>query len=98
MDRDIGELAADVERAVRLLARGPGAHGLEGLARFLLRSEAIASSRIEGMEVSPQQVGLAELADDLAPLLRPKPDAATAEANEFRAVRTAFNKAEMLRG
>ena len=41
---------------------------------------------------------LLELADDLAPLLRPKPDAANAEANEFRAVRTAFNKAEMLRG
>jgi len=37
---------------------------LEGLARFLLRSEAIASSRIEGLQVSPQQVGLAELADE----------------------------------
>lgn len=41
---------------------------------------------------------LLELADDLAPLLRPKPDAAAAELNEFRAVRTAFNKAEALRG
>ena len=40
---------------------------------------------------------LLELADDLAPLLRPKPEVANAEANEFRAVRTAFNKAEMLR-
>ena len=40
---------------------------------------------------------LLELADDLAPLLRPKPEAANAEANEFRAIRTAFNKAEMLR-
>ena len=64
LDRDIGELAAQVERSVRLLGRAPGAHGLEGLARFLLRSEAIASSRIEGMEVSPQQVGLAELVDE----------------------------------
>jgi Fic family protein len=64
LDRDIGELAAQVERAVRRLGRAPGAHGLEGLARFLLRSEAIASSRIEGMEVSPQQVGLAELVDE----------------------------------
>jgi Fic family protein len=35
---------------------------LEGLARFLLRSEAIASSRIEGLQVSPQQVALFELA------------------------------------
>jgi DNA-binding transcriptional LysR family regulator len=41
---------------------------------------------------------LLELADDLAPLLRPKPDAAEAERNEFRAIRTAFNKAEALRG
>lgn len=36
--------------------------GLEHLARFLLRSEAIASSRIEGLQVSAQQVALAELA------------------------------------
>lgn len=36
----------------------------EGLARFLLRSEAIASSRIEGLQVSPQQVGLAEVAEE----------------------------------
>ncbi len=41
---------------------------------------------------------LLELADDLAPLLRPKPDTGLGEANEFRAIRTAFNKAEMLRG
>ncbi|MEX2292098.1 MAG: Fic/DOC family N-terminal domain-containing protein [Mycobacteriales bacterium] len=34
------------------------------LERFLLRSEAIASSRIEGLQVSPQQVGLAEVADE----------------------------------
>jgi len=54
--------AARAERAVRGLLDAPGAGGLEGLARFLLRSEAIASSRIEGLAVSPQQVGLAELA------------------------------------
>nr|WP_231949910.1 Fic/DOC family N-terminal domain-containing protein [Alloactinosynnema sp. L-07] len=34
----------------------------EGLARFLLRSEAIASSKIEGLRVSAQQIALAELA------------------------------------
>jgi hypothetical protein len=54
--------AADVEAAVRNLSQGPELRSIEGLARFLLRSEAIASSRIEGMQVSPQQVALAELA------------------------------------
>ena len=37
---------------------------LAGVARFLLRSEAIASSMIEGISPSPQQVALAELAQD----------------------------------
>jgi hypothetical protein len=44
------------------LAHAPGATGLESLGRFLLRSEAIASSRIEGLQVSAQQGALAELA------------------------------------
>lgn len=55
--------SASVERSVRRLTVSPGSDGLESLARFLLRSEAIASSRIEGVQVSPQQVALAELAD-----------------------------------
>ncbi|MBB3086635.1 Fic family protein [Geodermatophilus sabuli] len=60
-----GNRAATVaERAVRELATGPGAQALEGLSRFLLRSEAIASSLIEGIAPSPQQVALAELAQD----------------------------------
>lgn len=54
--------AADVESSVRGLTLTPEARSLEGLARFLLRSEAIASSRIEGLQVSAQQVALAELA------------------------------------
>lgn len=58
----LGAKAARLESSVRALLDGPGAHGLEGLARFLLRSEAIASSRIEGLEASPQQIALAELA------------------------------------
>jgi Fic family protein len=53
---------AGVETLVRRLGERPGSHGLEHLARFLLRSEAIASSRIEGLQASPQQVALAELA------------------------------------
>lgn len=58
----VAALAADAEREVRALSAGPEVSGLEGLARFLLRSEAIASSRIEGLEVSPQQLAIAELA------------------------------------
>jgi Fic family protein len=61
---DVSDLSWQVENAVRRLGDRPGARGLEGLARFLLRSEAIASSRIEGLQVSPQQVGLAEIAEE----------------------------------
>lgn len=63
LSADLSPLAWQVESQVRTLGETPGAHGLEALARFLLRSEAIASSRIEGLEVSPQQVGLAEVAE-----------------------------------
>ena len=56
------EVAA-AERAVRALNRG--AHRDLGLvSRFLLRSEAIASSFIEGIAPSPRNVALAELALD----------------------------------
>jgi Fic family protein len=58
-----GELSrqfATVERSIRAL-NGTGADDLAGIARFLLRSEAIASSRIEGIAPSAQQVALAEL-------------------------------------
>jgi DNA-binding transcriptional LysR family regulator len=46
----------------------------------------------EGADTRP----LNELADELAPLLRPKPEEAI-DGSEFRAVRTAFDKAEALR-
>jgi DNA-binding transcriptional LysR family regulator len=47
----------------------------------------------EGADAKP----LNDLADELAPLLRPKPDEAD-DGSAFRAVRTAFGKAEALRG
>lgn len=56
---DVDELVAKAERAVRNLAGD--AHDLASIARFLLRSEAIASSRIEGISPSAHQVALAEL-------------------------------------
>ena len=59
---DLARTAAVVESRVRGLVDAPGSTGLESLSRFLLRSEAIASSRIEGLQASAQQVALAELA------------------------------------
>jgi Fic family protein len=62
LSRELATTAAQVEMSVRGLAHAPGSIGLESLGRFLLRSEAIASSRIEGLQVSAQQVAIAELA------------------------------------
>ncbi len=54
------DLAADIVDAERELAvfdsRVQEAHDLEQLARFLLRAEAVASSKIEGLEVSGRRL------------------------------------------
>ncbi|MFG1906414.1 Fic family protein [Kribbella sp. NPDC048928] len=52
------ELAADIVDAERALAAfgGPGEHHLEQLARFLLRAEAVASSKIEGLQVNSRRL------------------------------------------
>jgi len=61
-----GDLAADVadaEMAIRDLNDAGTAHiSLEGLARFLLRAESVASSRIEGLHAAPQRLINAEMA------------------------------------
>ena len=60
---EVDAQVAGAERAVRSLNRS--AHGDLGLvSRFLLRSEAIASSYIEGIAPSPRNIALAELALD----------------------------------
>lgn len=84
---ELGARAARAERDVRTLSTGPGAAGLEGLARFLLRSEAIASSLIEGIAPSPQQVALAELSQDEP--VRGFSDQARLVANNITILRTA---------
>ncbi len=61
---ELGRKSAQAERVVRALSVGPGSDALEGISRLLLRSEAIASSMIEGIAPSPQQVAIAELAED----------------------------------
>lgn len=60
IDGTVSRHVSAVERSIRALNR-LGTEGLAGIARFLLRSEAIASSRIEGIAPSAQQVALAEL-------------------------------------
>lgn len=52
------ELAADVADTERALAAFEGApdQGLEQLARFLLRAEAVASSKIEGLQVNSRRL------------------------------------------
>lgn len=55
----VDELVAAAERAVRSLSGN--VRDLAGIARFLLRSEAIASSRIEGIAPAVKGVALAEL-------------------------------------
>ncbi|MGW6197145.1 Fic family protein [Kribbella sp. NPDC055110] len=52
------ELAADIADSERALAAfgGFGEHHLEQLARFLLRAEAVASSKIEGLQVNSRRL------------------------------------------
>ncbi|WBQ06527.1 Fic family protein [Kribbella sp. CA-293567] len=52
------ELTADIADTERALAAfgGPGEHHLEQLARFLLRAEAVASSKIEGLQVNSRRL------------------------------------------
>jgi len=61
-----GELAADIadaEQAVRHLNDAGTRHvSLEGLARFLLRAESVASSHIEGLHATPRTLLEAEVA------------------------------------
>lgn len=60
------DLAADIsdaESAIRRLnATGTSHASLEGLARFLLRAESVASSKIEGLEAGPRRLLDAEVA------------------------------------
>lgn len=60
------EVAADVADAERqilsLPMHGSGLATIEALSRFLLRAEAVASSRIEGLEVGARRLAHAEIA------------------------------------
>ena len=49
---EVADLAADAETAIRALNDRASVGGLEAIGPLLLRSEAVASSRIEGYDVS----------------------------------------------
>jgi len=61
-------LTADVAQADVLLAevnrKGPALRALEALARQVLRAESVASSRIEGLELSHRRLARAAFAED----------------------------------
>lgn len=58
LSHETAELAARAETRVRSLATS---QDLAAVGRFLLRSEAIASSQIEGIAPSAHKIALAEL-------------------------------------
>jgi Fic family protein len=60
---DVAADVSDAERAVqRLNASGIPYRGYEAIARLLLRAEAVASSRIEGLEIGGRRLARADAA------------------------------------
>src|SRR3990170_4811147 len=55
----VAEAIAEAERAVRDLATVPSLAGLEALRSQLLRAESVASSRIEGLQLSHRRLAKA---------------------------------------
>ncbi len=54
---DLAADIADAETAIRDLNQAGTSHmSLEGLARFLLRAESVASSKIEGLDAGPRRL------------------------------------------
>src|SRR5487761_818206 len=66
LDGDVSADISDAESAVRVLnSEATTLTGLEGLARLLLRAEAVASSKIEGLQVGGRRLLRAEMAREL---------------------------------
>jgi hypothetical protein len=63
LDGDVAAEVADAETSIaRLNVSGAGLVNTEALARILLRAEAVASSRIEGLDVGARRLLHAEIA------------------------------------
>jgi Fic family protein len=56
---DVSLLISDAEGEIRALDSTPGTRGLEAVAPLLLRAESVASSRIEGLELSQRNLARA---------------------------------------
>lgn len=69
LDARVAADVSDAERAISTLDATvdatPHPHRLEVLARLLLRAEAVGSSQIEGLVVSPRRLALASLDPEL---------------------------------
>src|SRR6266849_5208838 len=66
LDGDVSADVTDAESAIHILnAEATSLTGLEGLARLLLRAEAVASSKIEGFEIGGRRLLHAEAARTL---------------------------------
>jgi Fic family protein len=63
LDASLSGLVSDAEHAVRQL-NDEGGTALEPLARLLLRTESIASSKVEGMNLGVRELARAEAKDD----------------------------------
>lgn len=53
---DVVQRVSEAEQAIRALNAGPEYDGLEAVARQLLRTESVGSSRIEGMQISQRRL------------------------------------------
>ena len=69
LPNDVAQVAGEADEAIRALNRvPPSLTSLETLARQLLRVESVASSRIEGLELSHRRLARAAFVDDKADL------------------------------
>lgn len=78
------------ETAIRTLSDPALQRNMAGISRFLLRSEAIASSQIEGITPNARNVALAELADEQGENLRGITDQARLVARNMTTVKASI--------
>lgn len=89
LDGDVAADLADAEEAIRRLnSTAKALADTEALARLLLRAEAVASSRIEGLEVGGRRLLRAEMASEVG---EPSDVTATEVLGNISAMRWATN-------
>lgn len=70
LDASVAGLISEAEAAIRALNQA-GGNALDPLARLLLRTEAIASSKIEGMQLGVRELARAEARSDAGQSVSP---------------------------